>query len=104
MIIHENKNTHPQSDYHNFEPEIALLSMYKLIILLSELMDFVERKSYRHTQEIVHLWVSVILNLDLHRFVFSIQHIISCCLMAFTYIMYSYKHGAAPITKTASSP
>lgn len=40
-------------------------------------MDFVERKSYRHTQKLIHLWVSVILNLDLYRFVLSTAHIIS---------------------------
>lgn len=50
--------------------------MCKLIIWVSELMDLVERNGFQHTQKIAHLWMSVILNIDLCRFVF-VEHVIS---------------------------
>lgn len=74
MIAHAHgyalfKHTHSNTIISNRR----LLSTYELLIWLSELIEFDERKSYYHTHKIVHFWMSVVLNLDLYRFVFSMS-------------------------------
>lgn len=48
-----------QTSYYSSEPHISLLSMYKLIIFLSELMDFVEKEIRSpHSEDCTSLGVS----------------------------------------------